>query len=124
MNASEARDQAGAPVTSARTWTFIGLAIALFGLPLVVALFNAFAGPRTAGSTLLRELTIFALAALLVYVIRSRERLGWDSVGLQRPAWGNTAIWVLITILGCAVAIAASLALINVLGLRFGSVDA
>jgi membrane protease YdiL (CAAX protease family) len=109
MNASEARDQAGAPVTSTRTFTYIGLAIALFGLPLVVALFNAFAGPRTAGSTLLRELAIFALAAFLVYLIRNRERLGWDSV---------------ITILGCAAAIAASLALINLFGLRFGSADA
>lgn len=108
---------------SARAWTNLGLGIALFGLPLVVEFFRRVVGPRTAENTVARELIILALVAVLLWIIRRKERLGWDSVGLGRPKPGSTALWVLIAMVGAAVAIAISFAIIHVLGLRFGSPD-
>ncbi len=107
-----------------RAWTLLGLGIALFGLPLVVEFFRHVVGPRTVQNTVARELIILALVAVLLWIVRRREKLGWDSVGLSRPKLGSTALWVLIAMLGAAVAIAISFAIIHLLGLQFGSADA
>jgi membrane protease YdiL (CAAX protease family) len=100
------------------------LAVALIGGPLVVGLFTALQVPLTAGNVLLRELLLFALAGALAFIIRRKERLGWDSVGLQRPAAGNTALWVLITMLCLVPALALAFGLIKLLALPVGSADA
>jgi len=60
--------------------------------------------------------------ASIVYHWR-KERLGWDSVGLQRPPLGNTAIWVVVTFVGVLVALAMAFALINLFHLPGGSMD-
>jgi CAAX protease family protein len=120
MQATETVDVPIREATS-RGWTGVGLAVALFGMPLVVGPIAAYLGPRTTMTTLGRELAIFAMAALVAYIIRQRERLRWDSVGLARPAFANTALWVLITLLGTVAAIAVSFGIIKLFGLRFGS---
>jgi membrane protease YdiL (CAAX protease family) len=61
---------------------------------------------------------------LLGFIIRRKERLGWESVGLQRPRFGQTALWVLITIPAVAAALALSIVLMKVFDLPFGSADA
>jgi uncharacterized protein len=106
-----------------RHWTVVGLAIAFFAMPLVVWLFSAARIPWTPRNMVLRELTLFAAAAAVGFIIRRKERLGWESVGLQRPALGKTALWVLLTILGVALAIAAALGFIKLLKLPMGSSD-
>jgi CAAX protease family protein len=108
---------------SMRRWTRTGLAIALLAIPLVIGLFNALRMPLTTPNVMLRESALFAWAAALAFIIRRKEGLGWDSVGLQRPAAGGTAVWVLITILGVALAIAMAFGVIKLLGLPVGSVD-
>jgi membrane protease YdiL (CAAX protease family) len=108
---------------STRAWTILGLAIALCGLPLVVEFFRHVVGPRTPQNTVARELIILALVAVLFWIIRRKEKLGWNSVGLGRAKPGSTALWVLIAILASAVAIAISFGIIHVLGLHFGSPD-
>jgi membrane protease YdiL (CAAX protease family) len=120
MQASESVD-VPIPQATSRGWTGIALALALFGMPLVVGLISAYVGPRTTTNTLGRELAIFAMAAFVAYIIRQRERRGWDSVGLARPALANTALWVLIALLGTIAAIAVSFGIIKLFGLRFGS---
>src|SRR5712671_172863 len=90
---------------SSRCWTVAGLVIALFALPLTVGIFTALRVPWTAANIVLRELIIFALAGALVFIIRRRELLGWESVGLQRVSAGKTALWVLITIPALALAL-------------------
>jgi hypothetical protein len=75
-----------------RSWTWIGLAIALFGLPLNVGLFTVLQIPWTAGTIVLRELSIFAWVGALSFIIRRKELLGSDSVGLQRSSPGKTAL--------------------------------
>lgn len=109
---------------SSRVWTLIGLGIALLGLPIVVEVYRGVVTTRTAQNTVAREVVIFALVALLLYIIRHKERLGWDSVGLNRAQPGNTALWIFLALLGVAVAITLSLGAIHLFGLRFGSADA
>jgi uncharacterized protein len=106
-----------------RRWTMVGLALALFSMPFVIGLFNAFRVPLTTQNVLLRETILFALAAFVLFISRKKERLGWASVGLQRPALGNTAIWVLITFVGVALAIALAFGFIKLFSLPLGNVD-
>src|SRR5215468_7148729 len=106
-----------------RRWTMMGLALALFSMPFVIGLFTAFRVPLTAQNILLRETILIALAALVLFIIRRKERLSWGSVGLQRPALGNTALWVMITFVGVALAIAVAFGFIKLFGLPVGSVD-
>jgi membrane protease YdiL (CAAX protease family) len=108
---------------SKRPWTLAGLVIALFAMPLVIGLFNAFEIPWTTQNVVLRELALLASAGALLFVILPKERLGWGSVGLERPAAGNTALWVLITMLGIALAIALAFGVIKLFELPLGSVD-
>ena len=109
--------------TLGRQWTVAGLAIAFFSMPVVLGLFSATQIPWTIQNVLLRELTLFAAAAGLAFIIRRKELLGWDSVGLQRPAVGKTALWVVLTIVGAVVAAAIGFGLIKLFKLPIGSSD-
>jgi membrane protease YdiL (CAAX protease family) len=109
---------------SRRCWTVAGLAIALFALPLVVGLFTALRVPWTAQNIVLRELTIFGWAGALAFIIRRKELLGWESVGLQRASARNTALWVLITIPCVALALTLAFGVIHLFRLPVGSPDA
>src|SRR5262245_17404336 len=106
-----------------RRWTIVGLLIALFSMPLVSALFTVLRIPLTAQNVLFREVILFTCAALLLFIIRRKERLGRDSVGLQRPPLGNTAIWVVVTFVAVLVAVAMASALIKLFHLPVGSSD-
>jgi len=104
-------------------WTIVGLLIALFSMPLVSALFTVLRISLTAQNVLFREAILFTCAALLLFIIRRKERLGWNSVGLQRPPLGNTAIWVVVTFVAVLVAVAMASALIKLFHLPGGSMD-
>ena len=106
-----------------RRWTIVGLLVALFSGPLVSALFAVLRIPLTAQNVLFQTAILFACAAFLLFIIRRKERLGWDSVGLQRPPLGNTAIWVVVTFVGVLVALAMAFALIKLFHLPVGSMD-
>src|SRR5215510_11604244 len=106
-----------------RRWTIVGLLVALFSMSLVSALFTLLRIPLTAQNVLFREAILFTCAALLLFIIRRKERLGWDSVGLQRPRLGNTAIWVVVTFVGVLVAVTVASALIKLFHLPVGSSD-
>ena len=59
-------------------WTMTGLALALFSMPFVLGLFTAFRVPLTTQNVLLRETILVALAALVLFIIKGKERLGWN----------------------------------------------
>jgi membrane protease YdiL (CAAX protease family) len=59
----------------------------------------------------------------VAFIICRKEHLGWDSVGLQRPAIGKTTLWVLLTIVGAALAVALAFGLIKLFKLPMGSSD-
>jgi membrane protease YdiL (CAAX protease family) len=108
----------------ARPWTRIGLFVALLTGPIVIGLFTLLHVPFTTTNIVVRELVLFGLAGALAFIIRCKEGLGWDSVGLQRPALGNTALWVFITMLCLVPAGALAFGLIKLLALPVGSADA
>jgi membrane protease YdiL (CAAX protease family) len=110
------------PATTTR-WTLVGLAIALLAMPLVLWLFTALQLPLTTANVVLRELGLFALAGVLLFVIRRKEHLGWDSVGLHRPATRDTLLWVVITLLGIVLAGAMAYGVIKLFDLPVGSPD-
>jgi membrane protease YdiL (CAAX protease family) len=109
------------PQTTSRSWTLVGLAIALIAMPVVMALFNGLEVPRTAANVTIREALVIILAVCLLALIRNKEHLGLKSVGLRRAPIGNFLLWVVITLAGVAAAIAASLGVITFAGWKFGS---
>jgi membrane protease YdiL (CAAX protease family) len=105
----------------ATAWTYVGLGISLLAIPLIAFVFRQLFGPATAGVALARELAIIACAALLIWIIRSRERLSLASIDLVKLPAGRLAGWVLVTLVGCAVALVIGLLCVQAFGLRFGS---
>ena len=107
---------------AARSWTYVGLAIALFSAPAIVALFKLLGFTREDfGATVIRELIILALVALLFWIIRSREKLPLSSIGLRRQGIVTTILWSLAAMLMFGVGIAACLILFPLVGLSYGS---
>jgi len=105
-----------------RVWTYAGLAIALFGAPAVVVLFKlAGFGRADFGATVVRELIILALVAILFWIIRTREKLPLSSIGLRSQKVGPAALWSLAVVLMFGVGIAACLLVFPLIGLSYGS---
>ena len=105
-----------------RAWTGAGLAIALFGIPIVNWVFK-FAGytRKDDGAIVVRELAVLALVALLIWIIRSGERLPLSSIGLKRQPIGPAILWTLAAILAFAAALFLCLGLLlPALGLTYG----
>jgi membrane protease YdiL (CAAX protease family) len=64
--------------------TFVGLAIALFGAPVFVALYRAITGESHSDAQVLgRELGIFLLVGLLLWIVKRWELLPLSSIGLR-----------------------------------------
>ena|SRR5271165_3355622 len=105
---------------NSRRWTILGLAIASAAMPIVLALFNRLRLPWTTTNILLREAVLFGIAGGLLLLIRQGEGLGWESVGLQRPALVKTALWVLITLILLIIAAALAFGMIKLLGWPVG----
>jgi membrane protease YdiL (CAAX protease family) len=105
-----------------RSWTYAGLVIALFGAPAVVVLFKLAGFTRADfGATVVRELIILALVAILFWIIRSREKLPLSSIGLRRQKVVPALLWSLAAMLMFGVGIAACLILFPLVGLSYGS---
>ena len=105
-----------------RAWTYAGLAIALFGAPLVVMLFKLAGFTRADfGATVVRELIILALVAILFWIIRSREKLPLSSIGLRRQKVVPAVLWSFAVMLLFGVGIAACLIVFPLVGLSYGS---
>lgn len=108
--------------SAARTWTFVGLAIALFGAPAVVAAFKLAGFTRADfGATIIRELIILTLVAILFWIIRSREKLPLSSIGLRPQKIIPAILWSLALVLIFGAGIAACLMAFPLIGLSYGS---
>ena len=108
--------------SAACTWTFVGLAIALFGAPAVVAAFKLAGFTRADfGATIIRELIILTLVAILFWIIRSREKLPLSSIGLRPQKIIPAILWSLALVLIFGAGIAACLMAFPLIGLSYGS---
>jgi membrane protease YdiL (CAAX protease family) len=107
---------------AARSWTFAGLAIALFGAPAVVILFKLAGFTRADfGATIIRELIILTLVAILFWIIRSHEKLPLSSIGLRQQKFVPMLLWSLAVMLMFGIGIAACLVVFPLIGLSYGS---
>jgi membrane protease YdiL (CAAX protease family) len=102
--------------------TYIGLALALFGVPLLIFLFQTSAphGPFTNQFVLTKELSIFALTGILLLLIVKGEKLGLDSIGLHNHHWGKSILWGLLGVVIAAAALALLLFIFSKVGIKFG----
>jgi membrane protease YdiL (CAAX protease family) len=109
-----------------RTWppaiTWIGLALALFGAPLVIFIFHSLApeGPFTNEFVLAKELCVFAVATILILLILKGERLRLDSIGLHSRNWGKSILWGLLGLFIAGAALAILLFIFSKVGISFG----
>jgi membrane protease YdiL (CAAX protease family) len=102
--------------------TYVGLALALFGVPLLIYFFQTSAppGPFTNQFVLTKELSIFALTGVLLLLIVKGEKLGLDSIGLHNRNWGKSILWGVIgAVIGFA-ALAILLVIFSQMGIKFG----
>jgi CAAX protease family protein len=80
--------------------TVCGLLIALFGMPLFVVVYRLATGEnRSDSQVILREAVIFAVVALLLWLVKTREALPLTSIGLQFDRPGRSVLR------GCALAL-------------------
>ncbi len=106
----------------ARTWTFVGLAIAFLAAPLFVFVYRQLAANPAAGASVaLRETLILAMVALLLWIVVSREKLPLSSIGLSRDGIGRSLAWGVAVAFVCAAGLAAILTAFHFLGIRYGS---
>lgn len=106
--------------TPAITW--MGLALALFGAPLVIFIFQSSAppGPFTNLFVLEKELSVFAVAGILILLILKGEKLGLDSIGLHSRNWGKSILWGFLGAVIVAGALAILLFIFSKVGISFG----
>jgi membrane protease YdiL (CAAX protease family) len=102
--------------------TYLGLAIALFGVPLLIYIFQSAAppGPFTNTFVITKELSIFALTGLLLLLIVKGEKLGLDSIGLHNRNWGKSILWGFIGVVIAAALLGALLFIFSKVGIKFG----
>jgi uncharacterized protein len=105
-------------------FTFIGLFISYFSILFTGLLFKAvFKMPLGNGLTISKEVIIFGLVGLLLWIIIKKEQLPLDSIGIREIGWRQTAIWTIITGLLCLVGLLACLAIIQAIGWEYGKTE-
>ena len=102
--------------------TYLGLALALFGVPLLIYIFQSTAppGPFTDRFVLTKELSIFAVTGILLLLIIKGEKLGLDSIGFHNRNWGKSILWGLLGVVIAGVALAILLFIFSKVGIKFG----
>ena len=102
-------------------WTYLGLALAIFGIPVVTTLHRLLvADPLATGGIVAREAAILALTGLVLWLVTARERLPLSSIGLRFDRIGRSLIrGVLLAVVCLAVAIGCVL-LYRSLGIAYG----
>ncbi len=102
--------------------TYLGLALALFGVPFLIFIFQSQVspGPYSNQFVIAKELSIFALTGILLLLITKGENLGLDSIGLHNRNWGKSILWGLIGTVIAIAALAILLFIFSKVGIKFG----
>jgi uncharacterized protein len=106
-----------------RAWTYAGIAIALFGIPATNLIFKLAGFTRADDNAIVvRELAILALVALLLWIVRSGERLPLSSIGIRRQPIGTAILWTFVAMVAFAATLFFCIGLLlPALGLTYGS---
>jgi membrane protease YdiL (CAAX protease family) len=106
--------------TRARGWTIVGLCLALLGIPAVTTLSRLAADPVASNVVLARELAILGVTALLIWIVRQRERLPLSSIGIRTDGIGRSLAWGVGLAVVCFAIVIACLAGFSALGIHYG----
>ena len=106
---------------SSRTWTTVGLCVALFGIPAITILHRMLApDPLASSGIVIRELAILALTAALLAIVVKGERLPLTSIGIRTDRVGRSLLWGMPFAVACLAAVIACLAIYGALGVHYG----
>lgn len=103
-----------------RNWTLLGLSVALFGVPAIVAVYNSQVTAPTDMTIAIRELAILALTGFLLWIVTARERLPLSSIGLRFDRPGRSLLRGLGMVVLLVAVLLAILAAYGVLGISYG----
>ena len=103
--------------TASMTWTWIGLAVALLGIPGITFLAGRIAPPGET-TVLLRELSVLALTGLLLLIVIKGEKLPLTSIGLRFDRLRRSALHCLLLTIAMIALVFATMALLSAVGIE------
>lgn len=107
--------------TATRHWTLAGLTLALFALPTIARGYRLVAPvTSSAAEIVVRELVMFSVAAVLLWIAFAKERLSPETIGLRRDGAMRSVGWGVAGTLLCAAGVGLALAIAAPLGLHLG----
>src|SRR5258707_8899575 len=107
--------------TSVSVFTIVGMFLAFFGATIVLNIFNQFVpGQLTNTNVIIRELSVFAVAGLLIWIIYAGEKLDVSSIGLHNRHWGKSLLLSLILVVLSFVVTVICLLIFKAVGISFG----
>jgi membrane protease YdiL (CAAX protease family) len=102
-------------------WTYVGLLIALVGIPAVTSLHRMLApDPLESGGIVSREAGILLLTALLLWIVVRCEKLPLSSIGIRTGRIARSLAWGLGLAVVCLATAVACLAIYHALGIHYG----
>ena len=108
-------------ITARTRWTYLGLVIALFGIPAITTLHRVLAPDSAATSGIVaRELAILAITAFLLWIVTSKEKRPLSSIGLRADHIGRSLAWAVVLAAACLAAAVACLAIYGAMGVHYG----
>lgn len=83
--------------------TWIGLVVSLFGMLLIRQLARALWSPTDVVGVTLRELGMWLVAAVILFIVLRCEKLPLRSIGLGTTRWWRSLLWSLLIAVACFV---------------------
>lgn len=101
--------------------TFLGLLIAYFSITALNLLFKGICGsPLNDAGMVTKELLIFLMVGVLLWIVLRKENLTLESVGLHHRAWGKSLWWALVMMVISFALLLGLLAVFQRVGMKFG----
>ena len=102
-------------------WTWLGLALAIFGIPVITTAHRLFAADPLASSGIVaREVAILALTAVVLWLVTAKERLPLSSIGWRTDRIGRSLGWGVLLAAVCLAAAVGCILLYRSLGIAYG----
>jgi membrane protease YdiL (CAAX protease family) len=104
-----------------RRWTYIGLALALFGIPAITTAHRLLApDPMANGAIAVREAAILALTGVILWLVTAKERLPLTSIGLRTDRIWRSLGWGVAIAAVCLAAAIGCIVTCKALGIAYG----
>lgn len=105
-------------------YTILGLILAFLGGSLTVIVFRSIApDPLTNLFVIVRELTLFLVAGILILIVIKGEKLNLESIGLHGRHWGKSILWSFALMIIFIAVVLGCLGLFKLVGISYGQGD-